>query len=229
MIHQTNRDPLIPSGSALGLSKQFQLKLLRFLCKPGNFGKGEVDIQTIGTNLWRNLGESPRYLEKYRSAPFVNGVYHWINLRDLLIHSFDFEQEIFQPVPTPLFIETCNNDVELGSLEGCLSICNKRNHPAPKDIELWVMNEYGIQESWTKKFVIREHINIFLPPYFLEPLRYLKNGEVLMLYRHCNVICYNPITRRFRYIKFYGHVVYSYVVLPYVPSFMRVLPAQGER
>lgn len=58
------------------------------------------------------------------------------------------------------------------------------------------MNEYGNQESWTKKFVFHHHfINIITSCYSIDQIKYIKNGEILMLRENNTVICYNPIVR----------------------------------
>lgn len=42
----------------------------------------------------------------------------------------------------------------VGVLEECLCVTNYVSKPC--QIEIWVMHDYGVQESWTKRFVIRQ-------------------------------------------------------------------------
>lgn len=66
------------------------------------------------------------------------------------------------------------------------------------------MNEYGIQESWTKKLVLHCNYNFkfdrilgtmkYLRLRILEPLRCLENGEIVVICRNLHATCYIPST-----------------------------------
>lgn len=67
------------------------------------------------------------------------------------------------------------------------------------------MNEYGIKDSWTNKVYIPEYVDIYprVDEEFIEPIRYMKNGEFAILCCSTNIIFYyTDNTRSFRYIKF---------------------------
>ncbi|CAL5330197.1 unnamed protein product [Camellia sinensis] len=61
-------------------------------------------------------------------------------------------------------------------LNGCLCV---RHYYLKKGVDLWVMKEYGVKESWTKLICI-EQSNIRFAIY-LEPLPYSKNGKKVLL------------------------------------------------
>lgn len=209
------------------LQKTNQLKLLSFsVCKSDHYLR--VDIQTIGTKLWRRIGSIPFRPEEIQFPTFANGLYHWIGYpRDQLICSFDAEKEVFKQIPTPAATRDydCSN---LGLLDGYLCIYMKSYSARP--IELWVMNEYGIPESWTKKFVFHCKCDLHLDR-ILGPLKCLENGEVLVICRklhaicynpsQLHAICYNPSTGRCKYIEFDGKA--RYTSFPYIPSLRRVM------
>ncbi|KAK1352959.1 hypothetical protein POM88_052797 [Heracleum sosnowskyi] len=131
--------------------KTNQLKFLE-LCD------GKANIQTIGTNAWRSLGE----VHRCDGLPIVlNGRCHWLNNKARDIISFDAEEEVFQVIHTL----SCFRDYKwcnLGLLDGCLCVSLISSNYVS---EIWVMNEYGIRDSWTKKFGL------------LEPLACLKDSS----------------------------------------------------
>ncbi|KAK1374277.1 hypothetical protein POM88_030470 [Heracleum sosnowskyi] len=140
--------PTVRESCALLLAQNtLELKLLRFYYR-GYWGPGQADIQTIGTNTWRSIGEIP---DCSVQPVIVNGRCHWLNYRTQgLITSFDPEEEVFLVIKTP---PSGVNNIKsnLGVLEGCLCLGLKTQS---WEWDIWVMNTYGIQDSWTKKFVV---------------------------------------------------------------------------
>ncbi|KAH7844089.1 hypothetical protein Vadar_024177 [Vaccinium darrowii] len=67
-------------GSGFGFfSGTDEYKVLRFLSPSlGRGPKVEAEINTLGTNLWRRVGEGPLYLRGYSGGCFLNGALHWI-------------------------------------------------------------------------------------------------------------------------------------------------------
>ncbi|XP_026458715.1 F-box protein CPR1-like [Papaver somniferum] len=61
-------------------------------------------------------------------------------------------------------------------LEGCLSAVNAIGVHS----EVWVMQTYGVGESWTKRFVIT-HSRIIKEMYYLRLMWDFKNGEILLM------------------------------------------------
>lgn len=65
-----------------------------------------------------------------------------------MIVAFNFSDEIFREVPLPASLNGCEIlEHRVAVARGCLSlvdrwICNR--------IEVWMMEEYGVGESWTK-------------------------------------------------------------------------------
>ncbi|XP_074363875.1 F-box/kelch-repeat protein At3g06240-like [Apium graveolens] len=208
VVEQPKRDDLEWQCCALMYAQRTnQLKLLGFYRK--NKGRLEADIQTIGTDTWRSLGEIPCHHYGYELPVFLNGHCHWLDYRNAVINCFDAEEEVFRVIQTP----PCFKKYawfNLGSLDGCLCL-SLSTLGSVSDFDVWVMNEYGIADSWTKKFVV-SNIQNMRAGAMLEPLTCLRNGEILMLgdrtpFIHGNkktastMICYDPQSRRNRYIK----------------------------
>ncbi|PWA69830.1 F-box associated interaction domain-containing protein [Artemisia annua] len=107
----------------------------------------------LRTCTWRQLSDSPYdYSQRWcHRGVFVNGFIHWIARKGSdhipVIVAFSLADETFSEVPSPdlynnghkVSLDTCN----LVALDGKLAIfC---------DVGLvWLMNEYGVEKSWTK-------------------------------------------------------------------------------
>ncbi|KAF7144756.1 hypothetical protein RHSIM_Rhsim04G0042000 [Rhododendron simsii] len=189
--------PQVEKGSICGSGFGFcsgtnRYKVLRFLSLSVGFGlpgliKLEAEINTVGTNLWRGVGDAPLYLHLYSGGCFLNGALHWIvhdteNCFESMC-CFNFGKEQFQPFPGPsqfrglprqLQVDT----MKMGVLKDGLSVSH---HPGNDMLEIWVMKDYAVQDSWTKDFVIEIPWLDLYPGLLYLPLMVLNNGEIFMV------------------------------------------------
>ncbi|XP_021831966.1 F-box/kelch-repeat protein At3g23880-like [Prunus avium] len=126
-----------------------------------------AEVYSLATGTWRSLGcVSPACLiDKAASSAFVNGVLHWpvVCQTDVdsyyFILTFDLGKEVFSQIPMPKIIQW---NFKLGLQ---LSVSDNRKSIAlfmmPNNLfmdygredsvlDIWVMKEYGREESWTK-------------------------------------------------------------------------------
>ncbi|KAH7844594.1 hypothetical protein Vadar_029725 [Vaccinium darrowii] len=162
IVPQTEKVLSINVGSGFGFcSRTNQYKVLRLLSpSKGFWSKLEAEINTLGTNLWRRVGDGPPYLHWYSGGCFLNGALHWI------VHDtencfksmccFNFGKEQFQPFPGPS--EFCGlrgqlkvDKMKMGVLKDDLSVFH---HSTNDRLDIWVMKDYAVQESWTNDFII---------------------------------------------------------------------------
>ncbi|XP_026450705.1 F-box protein CPR1-like [Papaver somniferum] len=167
-------------------SKTKDYKLVRLV--GFNFEHGcEVKVYTSGTNTWKSLNYIPYRLSYGRTpAVLVNGALHWITMLIVpedksvsgsdedprLILSFDISNESFQEVPKPdMLNDKFRNNVDV--LDGylCLLSNNYKVH-----VDMWVMKDYGVRESWTKLFTISRQSFIRAFDY-VKPILSFKNGK----------------------------------------------------
>ncbi|XP_024196198.2 uncharacterized protein LOC112199406 isoform X3 [Rosa chinensis] len=141
------------------------------------------------------------------------------------MHSFNFETEKFETIPPPSHL-ALKEWLTLGVLEGCLLLCVFDDDSSK--FEMWIMRDYGVQDSWTKIFVIE---NLYLRRYQPEeygPIMFLSNGEILMSYGVGAVVCYNPETKSFRKTSI-APTESEFVAVAYSPSFVSLYDiAKGE-
>ncbi|XP_061993296.1 F-box protein At3g07870-like [Rosa rugosa] len=160
----------------------------------------EALIYRIGTGggAWRSIGKTPP--DEIRDPPFssfLHGALHWISAGSqnfVFIHSFNFETEKFRTLPPPGYFKPIQQKskqcLKLGVLEGCLFLCVCGDEP--RQFDMWVMKDYGVEESWTKTLVFE---GLYPPPELnndaYEPLVFLRNGDILLSYNDQIVVCYN--------------------------------------
>lgn len=104
---------------------------------------------------------------------------------------------------------------------GRLSLCS--GFPSKGVLDIWVMNEYGIKESWTRSFVTPHFVVIARN---VQPIRLMTKWRTFGAMRQlCSRFLQSTRSegRGWRYIKFYGNAKQRYSVTPYVPSFVKVL------
>ncbi|KAL8144779.1 hypothetical protein AgCh_003112 [Apium graveolens] len=188
--------------------------------------KSEVFVLGSQDNKWKNIGQVSYYIERRsKVALFTNGRLHWLtrgvsnSVRGLIIISFDLADEKFKEVPRPEF--SCAADGRkyfLASLKGCLCAVVYK-YGLSRDLEIWIMKEYNVKESWVKEFKIGGNVPESPSPKLQAPLRIwrntynrefvrvlciLENGEILIEYKVGNLALYDVASGRYKDIKFKG-------------------------
>ncbi|KAL2920959.1 hypothetical protein RDABS01_012450 [Bienertia sinuspersici] len=153
-----------------------QFKVLRILTISDSY-KRMLEIQTLGTNEWRMIGDAPPTGRLDKSGVFLHGSLHKLCCMDNCIWSFNFENEQFLQPLTPDELQLQRGILkDMGVIKSCLCITSSPENR----YEFWVMQEYGVKDSWVKLFVIEmEH---FFPPRL--PLLMLDTGEILFAGSH---------------------------------------------
>ncbi|PIA33331.1 hypothetical protein AQUCO_04100031v1 [Aquilegia coerulea] len=124
-----------------------------------------INVYTLGTDgSWRNLRNiSYHGVYRDRVPPLVNGALHWLadtgmsSWHSKRIVSFDMKHEVFQEMPHPSSANLnydANSLNRLGVLGGLLCILGR---DFGENVQVWVMQQYGVANSWTKQFTIEAH------------------------------------------------------------------------
>ncbi|KAH0742712.1 hypothetical protein KY290_030705 [Solanum tuberosum] len=106
---------------------------------------------------------------------------------------FDPIYEKFHMFPVPKSLQQDNIIVGLGVLNECLCMTRLEYN----DVEILVMKEYGVKDSWTSLFFIR---NLEIDPSFgvAHPFSLNENGELALIIDKGRVIVYNSVNNNTR-------------------------------
>ncbi|OMP00103.1 hypothetical protein COLO4_12911 [Corchorus olitorius] len=126
-----------------------------------------AEVYTLGMNCWRQV-ERPdhdiRIPYGYHEPPaFLNGVIHWLGYKRRhtdpklkLVISFNVSSEEFQWFPLPDYVVKDARTVEINVFKDMLCVVNSVMGTDKLNYDIWVMSEYGVQESWTKQLVLQQ-------------------------------------------------------------------------
>ncbi|KAK9137553.1 hypothetical protein Sjap_008147 [Stephania japonica] len=212
------------SGSKISVSHGFgydpitdDYKVVRVHSYDGadNVRHSEAKVYSLALNLWKTVPNMP-YECLSRTGKLLNGALHWLAIpwnaldQSILISSFDIGNEKFREMPLPKFKDGIVLMNVVAVLAGLICII----HECRFHLEVWVMKNYGVRESWMMFFSIGQPI--FNPSIrYLIPLYILKNGEILLNKDGERLILYNPKDGRVRDICIRGfsnwHQMETYV------------------
>nr|WRO64609.1 MYB transcription factor protein [Rosa persica] len=116
---------------------------------------GEVKVLTVGSGVWRGIGNCVYHFGYQSCGVYLNGFLHWIvqtSDGSVSICDFDIENESFRKLPLPpCSLKKCV--LSIGVLEGWLYVFVRSG----SNINVWMMKDYGVEESWTKELVVKEN------------------------------------------------------------------------
>ncbi|XP_074289768.1 F-box/kelch-repeat protein At3g06240-like [Silene latifolia] len=125
-----------------------------------------VNVYSVRNGTWKPAESSPydHSVGHVTSGVYASGFVHWIacNTTDYssVIVGFDLTKEEFCKVAAPSSFDGQNFVFKsLMVFGGCLCIPSWSND----EIEIWVMKEYGVKESWTKFSIVNPEALEFRP------------------------------------------------------------------
>ncbi|XP_050282647.1 F-box/kelch-repeat protein At3g06240-like [Quercus robur] len=150
--------------------------------------------------LHSNVSVDTRHDEIY-----FNGVHHWLGFpneepgeryNNRIIISFDMSHEVFQIIRFPEF--STSKSERLAVFNDCLA-CILYGITECIDIDIWVMREYGVEDSWTKQLVVNPPVPITCP------VRFFGNGEFLLFDKNWAMVLYNIGSQEIRILQCTGY------------------------
>ncbi|PIA40879.1 hypothetical protein AQUCO_02400142v1 [Aquilegia coerulea] len=192
-----------------------------------------VAIYSLRNHSWKRIQNIPYKTSEYsRLGQLVNGSLHWVahsKMFTLESEGEENEEDKFQipenailafEIATGKFVEVpCPNEYRgvmlVGQYQGnlCVFLDMRINY----SFDLWVMNDYGVRESWTKIFNIRKPQNFSYRPISQIILHSSNEGSIVMQsgFYDDSLILYDPKRRTRRRIK---GIPVGINVSSYVPS-----------
>ncbi|XP_073268332.1 F-box/kelch-repeat protein At3g23880-like [Populus alba] len=140
------------------------------LTYPTSILRSEGEICIFGDSEWKSIGE----------IPFPDYI----------------DSKKIRPMSPPNGFRRDTTEMTLGVLRDCLFICDSMTL---YNLDIWVMKEYGVKDSWTKEIVIaKTSLPSNLQNSFLQPIMVSKDGEVLISSDSNVFVWYDPGSKSFR-------------------------------
>ncbi|XP_073130140.1 uncharacterized protein [Henckelia pumila] len=110
----------------------------------------QVKVYSLKSNSWTILSNWPGGHAFGGSGKYLNGAIHWSVTHydgpvEWELVSHDLAMDTFTVIPLPN-LENDDVTIVVKVLNGFLSVCCERN----THMDIWLMKEYGVKESWTK-------------------------------------------------------------------------------
>ncbi|OWM83357.1 hypothetical protein CDL15_Pgr012838 [Punica granatum] len=158
-------------------------KLLRLVEYIGQPIESDVCLYSMRSNSWRRIQDLPYSLIYPRKmGVFVHRALHWVMTPELVpdspnyIVGFDLEAENFGLIPQPDVLDK-SFEIDVSDLDGYLCmVANNRNY----GVDVWIMNEYGLKDSWAKLFSIPQS-DVPRTSGFMWPLAYSQGGGRILV------------------------------------------------
>lgn len=151
----------------------------------------ELDIFTLRSNCWIRILNVP-YQMSCGVILIFNGALHWIanpiggTEEAIVLATYEIGDGRFKTLPRDF--DDKFEIVYVGVLAGCL--CLTANLYGVRTV-VWVMKDYGVQESWTRLFTIDQHTSAGSFK-FLKLIKPLKNGDLVFQKDHSELFLYDP-------------------------------------
>ncbi|KAF9593249.1 hypothetical protein IFM89_021005 [Coptis chinensis] len=186
-------------------------KVVRFFILFDSPGVTLAEMYNLSTDSWRTIDTGVLrvdYIGSDPKAPYRNGSYCWLaskgraieaeigEIYNHFILSFDFSSEVFGTMSLPevdsIKFDPCP---QLAILRDNLALITKVVFSYEMDtthFEIWVLNEYGVKESWTKLYKVG--------PFLVSiPIGLSRNGDNFFLTTKFKPCIYNFLTQNIMY------------------------------
>ncbi|XP_059283117.1 F-box/kelch-repeat protein At3g23880-like [Lycium ferocissimum] len=195
----------------------------------------KVEVYSLSTGLWKTVNSKDihcKIIERFYTSVYLSGAIHWISYTEneggeftnsLLV--FDLSEEKFSEIgfprelihvsPTDLSVSLCGGQISMIWFEKCWDCDESWDRCA-----VWVMNQYGELESWTKKFVL------VLEGGISQAVGFRGNGESLVMEYNGDLLSYNPESMEWKDLDIYGER-YSFFLSKYVESLVLLDGSSG--
>ncbi|KAK8615161.1 hypothetical protein V6N13_068942 [Hibiscus sabdariffa] len=150
----------------------------------------EVKVYSLRTNSWRRIKDFPFHLSHRHRGVLVNNALHWevstpfkLNTQRL-VAAFDLGTEEYRLVELPDCLGR-GLRMDLYVVGGCL--CLVVCYGEFGSIDIWIMKEHGVKESWTKLISIK-YCELIEYLSYVVPVAFSRNGRKVLLKVDCKTL-----------------------------------------
>ncbi|XP_050913993.1 putative F-box protein At3g16210 [Lathyrus oleraceus] len=163
------------------------------------------EIYSLRSNSWKKLKFDIHH-EKINKGVCLDGVCHWLcerNYKDdkgneIYLLSFYLNDEVFliTPIEDPTF-QLGTTAKELCVLNGFIALISTNEDMV--SLQISILGELGVKESWIKLFII------YPLPYIVYPIGVGNKGDILLLKEDRKLISFNLSTEQIEELNFAGN------------------------
>ncbi|XP_012477864.2 F-box protein CPR1 [Gossypium raimondii] len=164
-------------------------KLVRMVQLHGN-NKGylhsEAKVYSLRSNCWRRIKDFCFYLIFAREFGFLaNNALHWMVFKPPKsgkqnLVGFDLRTEEFRSLELPEFCLDKLFCYDIKAMGGFICLTATYRELDTVVVDVWIMKEYGVKESWIKLISWNEPHFIPRFPSLVAPLAFSKNGDKVL-------------------------------------------------
>ncbi|XP_059668804.1 F-box protein CPR1-like [Cornus florida] len=164
----------------------------------------EVEVFSLSTGSWKTVNaDAPPYkmIDHFCSAVFLKGSLHWLAHKRMddsnrsyhsAILAFDIGREVFDDMILPKRLASkFPLNLTIGMFEETLAVFHYDDWNLTKRCAVWVMEQFGVAESWRKQFTVEIQEGIGAA------LGFRKNGEMILVKGNDEVVLYDPGSKAF--------------------------------
>ncbi|KAF9599802.1 hypothetical protein IFM89_001748 [Coptis chinensis] len=161
----------------------------------------QVEVYSLSTDSWRIIDVvlPVSFIVSNPRTPYRDEIYCWLGkvesqengslVVSYLILSFNFNNEVFETMALPTTLMSNDGLMELAILRENLACINRVGcNTEGWHFEIWMMNEFGIKESWTKLHTVG-------PFPKSGQIGFSKKGEFLLLLNYKRLCLYDLFTQ----------------------------------
>ncbi|XP_026377741.1 F-box/kelch-repeat protein At3g06240-like [Papaver somniferum] len=177
-------------------------------------GSSKIRFYGLGSDSWRNIQTIPYSFDfgSTKCSGFLfNGALHWLGTGEEtsseVVVSFDISSERTMDVPLPEMHVPQPEGIALLKTVGVLGDCLCLTCVFPGlRIDIWVLQNYGARDSWTKQFTINPDVSERVRNLFWwncwKPISVFQNGEILMdMQQEYSLVLCHPENGRVRKLQ----------------------------
>jgi len=176
-------------------SSDFKVVSVRHVVNGSGIAALIAEVYSMSRGSWRLLDlRVPYGIFADSQTLALGGVFLWLAEQDGgQIISFDFTDEVFRTTPLPYSRDPLRFYHQMMELNGYVAMANIK-----MSLEIWVLLEFGVKESWTR------FVSIEIPMDLGRPLGFWKKGKMFMENSEGQLVLYDPFTQTKNYLQIEG-------------------------